>query len=351
MHIAMMTAWNTDSGVAVHAEPIGKAWREMGYDVTIFSHVQDDYHGGGFTGKDEDYVIRCLGTQRTNFLDPRAILTSDFDVLVVQDLRMLPIENLAKIFPLIRSRARTVHVVHENKLPEEPWFYQFSWDGVVYFDERQDFLKEVYPKAKLIPFPCFPIRRGDQKVARKKLNLPLDKKIIYSFCHRGYEPFLRDLPEELKGQALLLFVVPPNYQMVERGRVPPWMIIREEKVLSEEKFDHYLYASDVVILHKFQSLYLGVVSSTAFQALGAGCPILVPGLSDYFKPLENEVLHYHDVHDLSEQLIDLLLKDGEKRRSVIDQADGFCSINSPQIIAKRFIDFFVELGRPTCRYQ
>jgi hypothetical protein len=26
MYIAMMTAWNTDSGVAVHAEPIGKAW-------------------------------------------------------------------------------------------------------------------------------------------------------------------------------------------------------------------------------------------------------------------------------------------------------------------------------------
>lgn len=26
MKIAMMSAWNTDSGVAVHAEPIGKAW-------------------------------------------------------------------------------------------------------------------------------------------------------------------------------------------------------------------------------------------------------------------------------------------------------------------------------------
>ena len=25
--IAMMTAWNTDSGVAVHAEPIGKVCR------------------------------------------------------------------------------------------------------------------------------------------------------------------------------------------------------------------------------------------------------------------------------------------------------------------------------------
>jgi len=24
----MMTAWNTDSGVAIHAEPVGKAWGE-----------------------------------------------------------------------------------------------------------------------------------------------------------------------------------------------------------------------------------------------------------------------------------------------------------------------------------
>ncbi len=349
MHIAMMTAWNTDSGVAVHAEPIGRAWREMGHDVTIFSHVTYDYHGEGFTRKDEDYVIRCLGTQRTNFLDPRPILTTNFDVLVVQDLRMLPVENLAKIFPLVRARARIVHVVHENRLPEEAWFYQFIWDGVAYFDERQEFLKEVYPDAKRIPFPCFPIRRGDKLEARKKLGLPLDKKIIYVFCHRGYEPFLRDLPRELYGEAILLFVVPPNYQMVERGRVPPWMIIREEKVLSEERFDDYLFASDVAIFHKFQSLYLGVVSSTAFQALGAGCPILVPGMSDYFKPLENEVLHYHDIHDLQEKLVEIL-KDGDKRRFVIDQADGFCSVNSPQIIAKRFIDFFVELGRPTCRY-
>ena len=349
MHIAMMTVWNTDSGVAVHAEPIGKAWREMGHDVTIFSHIEDDYHGEGFTREDEDYVIRCLGTQRTNFLDPRPILTTDFDILVVQDLRMLPVENLARIFPLIKSRARTVHVVHENRLPQEPWFYQFTWDGVAYFDERQDFLKELYPDAKLIPFPCFPIRRGDQMEARRKLNLPLDKKIIYTFCRRGYEPFLRDLNEDLKGEAILLFVVPLNYQMVEKQRVPPWMIIREEEVLSEEKFDDYLFASDAAILHKFQSLYLGVVSSTAFQALGTGCPILVPGLSDYFRPLENEVIHYHDVQDLNEQLVDLLLRNGEKRRYVLDLADGFCSVNSPQIIAKRFIDFFVELGRPGCR--
>ena len=347
MHIAMMTAWNTDSGVAVHAEPLGKAWKEMGHDLTIFTHTKDDFHGQGFTKEnDEDYVIRCLGTQKTNFLDPRPILTADFDVLVVQDLRMLPVESLSKIFPLIKHRARTVNVVHENKLPQEPWFYQFDWDGVVYFDEKQQFLNDVYHHAKLIPFPCFPARSGDKNEIRKKLNLPLDKKIIYHFCRRGYDPILRDLREELKKEAILLYVVPPGYQMVEKDDPPPWMIIREEKVLSQERFDDYLFASDCLILHKFQSLYLGVVSSTAFQALGAGCPILVPEGSDYFTPLKNELLHYNDVSELNKTLIELFQNEN-MRKNVLDAANGFVTMSSPEIIAKLFIDFFVELGRPS----
>ena len=346
MRIAMMTAWNTDSGVAVHAEPLGKAWREMGCEVTIFTHIKDDFHGQGFTREDdEDYVIRCFGTQRTNFLDPRPILTTDFDVLVVQDLRMLPVEALSKIFPLIKHRTRTVHVVHENELPQEPWFYQFDWDGIVYFDERQGFLNEVYAHAKLIPFPCFPARSGDKNEARERLNLPLDKHIIYTFCHRGYEPFLRDLREDLKKEAILLYAVPPDYQMVEKDEPPPWIIIREEKVLSGERFDEYLFASDCLILHKFKSLYLGVVSSTAFQAIGAGCPILVPERSDYFKPLKNELFHYNDISELNE-ILAKLFQNEEMCRNVLDAANGFVAMNSPEIIARLFIDFFVELGRP-----
>ncbi len=346
MHIAMMTAWNTDSGVAGHGEPLGKAWMEMGHDVTIFTHKKDDFHGEGFSREeDEDYVIRCLGTQKTNFLDPRPILSTDLDVLIVQDLRMLPVEGLSKIFPLIKHRARAVHVVHENKLPQEPWFYQFDWDGVVYFDEKQDFLNDVYPHAKLIPFPCFPARSGDKNEMRKELKLPLDKRIIYIFCHRGYEPFLRDLREDLKKEAILLYVVPSDYQMVEKDEPPPWMIIREQKVLSEKRFDDYLFASDCLILHKFKSLYLGVVSSTAFQALGAGCPILVPEGSDYFTPLKNELLHYNDISELNKMLIELF-RDEETRKNLLDAANGFVAMNSPEIIAKLFIDFFVELGRP-----
>lgn len=345
MKIGMMSAWNTDSGVAVHAEPIGRAWVTMGHKLTVFTFIRDDFHGEGFTGNDEDYVIRCFGTQEhTNFLDPRPILTTDFDIFVVQDLRMLPVEKLAKVFGLIKQRAKTVHIVHENKLPEEAWFYQFDWDRVIYFDQRQEFLKEVYPDAELIPFPCFKIRKEDKNEARKRLGLPLDKKIVYSFGQRGYYSYLRNLPEEIKDKAVLLHVVSKEYQMLEEKSSPAWMIIRKEYVLSRERFNDYLFASDAAIFHKFQSRYQAVVSSTVFQALGCGCPIFVPQQSDFFHPLQNEVIPYGDIEGLNEKLLELFGDEGAYKR-IEDAAEAFVLMNSPEKIAKRYIGLFTEVLR------
>ncbi len=346
MKIAMMSAWNTDSGVAVHAESVGKAWLEMGHELTVFSFIKDDFHGEGFTGEDEDYVIRCFGTQKTNFLDPVPILSRSFDIFVLQDLAMLPVENLSKIFPLIRKRSKTVHIVHENVPHREAWFYQLDWDGVVYFCRRQSFLNDVYPQAKRIHFPCFPLRKGDKLEARKRLELPLDKKIIYEFCQRGYRPFLRDLPEELKEKAVLLVLIPLEYEFLEEENPPPWMIVRREKTLSHERFDDYLFASDAVMLHKFQSRYRAVVSSTGFQALGTGCPILVSGQSDFFFPFKEEIIRYEDIEDLKETLVDLI-EGGERYKALQAKAENFVKENSPQKIAEEHIKLFRSLLRKT----
>ncbi|MEW6481965.1 MAG: hypothetical protein AB1397_03020 [bacterium] len=344
MRIAMMSAWNTDSGVALHAEPIGKELRKMGHKLTVFSFIEDDFHGDGITASDEDYVVRCFGTQKTNFLDPRPILSIHFDIFIVQDLRMLPVKNLAKIFPLIKKRARTVHIVHENELPKEPWFYQFDWDLIIYFDKRQDFLKKIYPDAVYIPFPCFEIRRKDKLEARKRLDLPMNKKLIYCFAQRGYHSYLRDLPEKLENETLLLHVVSKGYEMLEGKSPPSWMIVRQEEPLSQERFDEYLFASDALILHKFKSRYHALVSSTAFQALGCGCPIFVPEGSDFFYPLEDVVVRYRDIEDLKERLC-TLLEDKRAFDEAIDRQDGFALMNSPKIIADRFIGFFTEILR------
>lgn len=346
MRIALMSAWNTDSGVAVHAEPLGKAWIEMGHKLIVFSFIRDDFHGEGFTGEDEDFVVRCFGTdERTKYLDARPFLTSTYDIFVVEDLGVLPTDPLSKVFGLIKERAKTVHIVHENALPENPAFYQFDWDAVVYFDQRQAFLRDVYRNTHYIPFPCFPSRQGNKEEARRKLNLPLDRKIVLSFCQRGYSLFLPEREHELEG-VLFLVVGPTELDVLEKFSPDSDRVIREEEVLSKERFDDYLFASDAVILHKFQSRGHAVVSSTAFQALGTGCPILVPRVSDFFRPLTSEVLRYADREELRACLVDVL-QGGPKSKEARQAALKYTKRHSPENIAKNYIELFESVVRGT----
>ncbi|NQT33340.1 MAG: hypothetical protein HQ594_06700 [Candidatus Omnitrophica bacterium] len=343
MKIAIMAAWNTTSGVAMHAEPIGKALIDMGHKLTVFTFNKDDYHGEGITAKDESYVKRCFGTRtHTNVLDPRPFLESDYDILIIEDIGMLPVDKLANIFPVLKKKAKVIQAVHENRICEHSWFYQFDWDKVVYFDRRQDFLKDFYPDAEYIPFPCFPLRSGNKRAARKRLGLPLKKNIIYAFGHRGYHSYYRDLPPKLKKNSILLHIIETDYQMLEELTPTSWRMVRRSDVLSTKEFDDYLFASDAVILHKFASREHAVVSSTVYQALGAGCPIMVPSQSDFFHDWKKEVMHYRDVSVLNKQLTSIL-GDKEKRGRLKKNADKFVKEHSPEKIAKQFVKLFEKV--------
>jgi len=340
--IAMMTAWNTDSGVAIHAEPIGKAWIQMGHELRVFTFLRDDYHGEEITAEDEPFVTRCFGQSTgTNFLDPRPILSADYDFFIVQDLGMLPKNGLAKIFPLIKKKAKTVHVVHDNAPSPDPAFYQHDWDAVVYFDLRQEgFLKRIYGEtAHYIPFPCFPRRRGDKVEARRKLGLPPDRRIVVVFCRRSYQPYLPQLPNpDLED---VLFLVLTNRDI---GADYPQTRVRREVFFPHSLFDQYLFAADALILHKMSTApqEIGILSSTAYQCLGAGCPILAPRISDYFWPFEQEVLKYGDRRELRELLLDVFAKGGRYRESQA-AAEEFVEKNSAENIAKQFIELLHTL--------
>lgn len=342
MKIAFMAAWNTNSGVAMHAEPIGKALRAMGHDLTVFTFHKNDYHGECITAKDEKFVKRCFGTRNgTNALDPRPFVDGKYDILMVEDIGMLPVDKFANLMPVLKRKTKLIHVVHENMMCDHSWFYKIEWDKVVYFDHRQDFLKKVYPDAVYIPFPCYPKRKGNKTAARKRLKLPLDKKIIYSFGLRGYHAYYRDLPPKLKKKALLLHVVSRDYQMLEALRPERWMIVRNMGGLTTQEFDDYLFAADAAIFHKFQSRFHAVLSSTVYQALGTGCPIFVPQQSDFFHNFRNEVSHYRDITALNKQLIDILGNE-DKRRHLWETAEKFVDAHSPRAIAWEFVKLFEE---------
>ena len=338
-----MAAWNSTSGVAMHSEPIGKAFIDMGHEVTVFTFLDNDLHGEGPTAKDEHYVIRCFGTKNnTNFFDPLPFIEKDYEILLVEDLGMLPVYKLNNIISVIKQKAKIIHVVHENRPCKHSWFYRIGWDIVVYFDSRQEFLKKAYPDAVHIPFPCYNLRKGNKKNARKKLDLPLNKKIVYSFAHRGYNPYCRSLPKNLRDSSVLLQVIPNDYQMVEEFDSPDWLIIRKEKIITTEKFDDYLFASDAAILHKFQKEERAVVSTTVFQALGAECPIFAPEDSDFFSVFKNEIVFYQDTPDLDRKLIEILTN--EKKRTELNiRAGKIVKKYSPEKIAKKFIELFNKL--------
>lgn len=336
--VAMMTAWNTDSGVAIHAEPIGKAWMEMGHELRVFTFLKEDFHGEEITAEDEPFVTRCFGTSTgTNYLDPRPILAADYDFFIVEDLGMLPKEKLAQIFPAIKRKAKTIHVVHDVFPSPDPTFYQFDWDAVVYFDPRQgEFLRRIYPDARYIPFPCFPHRRGDKAEARRKLNLPQDEKIVVAFCRRSYQPYLPQLPDpDLKD---VLFLVLTNREI--KGDWPQTEVRRED-FFPHSLFDDYLFAADAIILHKISTApqEIGILSSTSYQCLGSGCPILAPRISDYFWPFKREILKYADREGLKSLLLDVF-EEGERYKGSQEAAEEFVKSHSPEEVARRFIELF-----------
>jgi glycosyltransferase involved in cell wall biosynthesis len=348
MKIGMISAWNTDSGVSVHAELIGKEWVRNKHELKVFTFIKNDFHGDGLTrNEDEDYVVRCLGTSaRTNYLDPLPIITEDYyDVFVIQDLRVLPIEKISNIYPIIRKKSKIiVHILHENHLPNEPWFYQIDWDAVIYFDERQSFIENVYKNSYQIPFPCAPWRNGDKEDARRKLKLPLDKKIILIFAQRDYKPYLPDLPEHIRKDVFLLILSKRDeaIDILEAYSRSPNVEVRAEKVLSWEKFDQYAFASDAIVLHKFRNRGHAVISSTIFQMLGTGKPFLVPKHSDFFQPLTNEVLRYGNNFELG-QLILEIFKNSDKVKEAIKNAKKYVDANSAQKIAEEYIRLFRKL--------
>ena len=343
MKIAMMSAWNEDSGVSIHAELIGREWVKMGHDLEVFSFFTHDFHGTAIVGKDEDYVARCFTTSRAKspYLDPRPILEADFEIFVTQDLGMLPKDCLGKIFHHIQRKASTLTVIHDNGPSPDPSFYQFDWDRIVCFDWRyEEFLKKYYPEEKisLISFPCMPLQRGDKKASRAKLGLAQHKKIILIFGQRLKEhlpifPLIREVTTHFPCQIL---VVSQKHLEILQGMDIEEIEIRQESPSIERLYD-YLHASDVLIIHRSQCNGV-VVSSTAYQCLGSGCPILVSN-TNFFETMKDVVVTYSDSEEFKVNLMDILTE-GEKYRASQSALEAFLRLNSAEAIARQYIDLF-----------
>ena len=346
----MMTPWNVACGVSIHAELIGREWVKAGHELKVFAPQEEDKLP---TARDEPFVSRCYsrgkdfqGGLKGLWLDSEPLLTSDYQFFVAQNLELLPVRRLAKIFPQITSMAITILVIHEgNKSCLASSEYQaFNWDAVVCFDERYrtEFSKVFCAETiRVIPYPAHPKLLGDKEESRKKLGLPLDRGIILTYGismqqHLPVFPAIAQLNKAFPLKYLLLAHETPA-QILNQVKADYDFVEVREGAHSIEELYSYLHASDVLLLHK-QSVGL-VVSSSVYLCLGSGCPIVIFE-GRYTEDLGEEVFKYSDLDELQELLI--LVFDGESPSQ--EAIDKFLTEKAASKVASSFIQLFSSWG-------
>ena len=312
MKIAMMSPWNTTCGVSMHAELVGREWIKMGHELKVFAPIERVNQP--ITDRDEPYVSRCYtmdrefikGILKPLSLDWQPFLDLEYDVLVVQNLELMPMPELMKIWSNIQKKAKTILVIHEGYLPPYPEFYRFDWDAIVCFDERYTRLfSQKFPPHKLciIPYPCHAWEPGQKEKARMDLGLPLEKRIVLSYGIAIHQHF-STLPvlEELSGIHNLMYLVLPGEgksEIVEKAQARYGFLEVWEMVPTVRELYTYLHAADALLLYK-QSPNI-VVCSTVYLCAGSGCPIVISE-GRYTEGLGNEVLKYSNFDELKRVL-------------------------------------------------
>lgn len=363
----MIGSWNSTDGASSHAGLIGRAFIQNNHKIVVFTptskSIRNDRHLLPIGGNEEFVKPGFEQTWGKRGWVNKELYEKDYDFLIVQPLDKMPFSEFEKIFPKIK--AKKIQVIHEWELPDKPGYYRLNFDAIICFDHRYkkmllDSGKYSEEKIRIIPYPCHPWTPTEgitREKLREKLSLPKDALILFSFGRQPleeYEDYLKLMPQlakELTGYQLIYLVLrsdnKKDWPLVKKmlsgsSRV----VLRCERPSIEELYD-YLNAVDIHLVPKGITDNI-VVSSTVFQCLGSGTPIIIRD-TRYVEELKNgEVVKYqpHDISDLKKQVLRLINED-DFREKTIEAAKKYVEENSAQKIAESFINLYNSL----CSYQ
>ena len=359
MRIAIMSPWNDACGVALHAELIGRAFLELSHDIVVFGAKDERVKGRiPLDVEDEPFVYRNWEMYRYGwrirddnelnlYFDEKPLLEENYDAFIIEKPTLSPLGKLLKIFNEIRSKATTIAVMHEGEPIINENFMKLNFDAYTIFDKRfLNILGNILPSDKtfIIPYPCHPIKTGDRKKAREKLDLPLDKKIVLVFGIRiknlfDILPVLERLSNEYD---LLLLIIAKEKENAEAGRriadKYEWAEFRYGAPPTSVIYD-YLHASDAVLFHRGPANYIPV-SSAVHQTLGALTPIICPD-NNFFETFNKEVLKYRSLTELEERLREVF-EHQPVVNEVIRNAKEFVRKHEARKIAEMYLKLIEE---------
>jgi len=356
--VIFMSSWNTDGGVSRHVTPIAYWMIKNGYKVKVLTHYRETPHGFNLEVEDEGFVERCYTLRGEKLKDLPSFnrdvllrtLDEGYNVFVAEDLGMLPMEELLEIFPKIKEKAKTVLVNHDN-IPksEDSIFWKFDWDAVINFlPEQMDFMKEHYPEDKLylVEFPAYPkpeFSENKEKL-REFLSLPKSKKIILLFGEYDFvDPFdvLKKYRKDNEDVFLLLLL----YSVEQKNEISKILLERFGELYDDMRIEvstwerraQYVMASDLVVLDKGRKKKGegAVLSSTAFQIIGWGTPIIARK-NKYFDVFDGFLETYKDDAEMLEK-IGMVLEDSKVRSNLLEKQNKFYILHTPERISSKFV--------------
>jgi glycosyltransferase involved in cell wall biosynthesis len=342
--IGIFSRWNATCGISMHAELIGREFIKMGHNLKVFAPYVHSasrwWHHKIIRSKEESFVIRCYNelhpeTMSSEKIDEKKVLKEDIDYLIVESYVSLPYSELEHLIAKIKKRVKVVVVIHEGKKEDVRYDLQI-FDAVVVFDER--YAKMHDWQARIIPYPCHPVRRSKKRFAK-------DKLVFFSFGRQPINNY-KDYIEVLDGLTSKYDFV---YKVIRSNFLLPFSLPwlkQEQKRLGQEEVYEHLHSSDIHLLPKGKTKNV-VVSSTLFQCLGSLTPTIVPN-TRHFEVLpaingQKPAVIYRDVEDLREKIV-MLVEDEDYRKKVIKAAERYVEENRSDRIARRFIDLYKKLS-------
>ncbi len=339
MRIAIMSRWNATCGVSVHSELIGREFLRMGHDLIIFSpYSSKDWHHQRIDVSDEKFVIRCY--DEDGYINGEEILSRNFDVIIFEGLKHLPINELRKIFDEIKRKAKTVAVIHHQDSKEIDSLYKLDFDAIVVFDER--YLNEVVPKefhkkCFIIPFPFF----EGYDVKPKRYEIFSDKILFFSFGKQPvheYEIYLKVL-NKLSNEYDIAYFVIKSYWKMNTGY--KWLYIEERRPSLKEIYE-YLKGADLHLIPKGHTNKV-VVSSTLATTLASLCPVIVPNTRHFEMFMDyNPVLKFNNEEELRMK-IKQVIEDDHLKKMLKDRMRKIVKKYSSKKIAKAFLKLFEKI--------
>lgn len=357
MRIAFLSRWNATCGVSLHAELLCRRLSQMGFEVVVFApklrSANLDWHHRMINVRDEAWVLRAY-EETSELAYPYGgsisskILEADYDALIVEIYGRLPLNELAKVSDKLGRKAKLIGVLHLAWRRDIPPILKIPWDALAIFDERyRSELLEGHDLSSIkrieeIPYPCAII---DAERARRPRQAE-EKFLFFTYGRQPeieYADYIRAL-RSICGDGRAAYYI---LRSGDRIKIDEAWIIQEMDRPELSRLYEYLRGADLHLIPKSDTRGV-VVSSTAYQSLYSGTPIVAPD-TRYFETIpgsldEGPIVKYRlgDSEDLLEKLR-ILMSDEGRRGIIAENARRYALENSDEKIAKRFLELMEAL--------